>query len=473
MFGNSHNRLVTTFSSENIGKYWRYCQLYGVRNATRLALRRLRKPKGAPPLNVTPLLPLPVPASQGSLVDKTVSIVIPTKNAGAELRLLLKKLKAQVGLKPCEIILVDSGSSDDTATIAQAEGAKVVVIKSEEFDHAFARNQGAASATGDYILFMVQDALPLTNFWLWEMVTALQANSLAAVSCAEYPRSDSDLFYQFLIHSQYGGPGLNQNRLLAWDNSCSSYLGLRSNAQLSNVAALIRSDAFMRYGYRKAYAEDLDLGIRLIRDGHRLGFLHSTRVLHSHNRPAHYFLKRAYTDVRFLVDVFPNFSYPEVEHRERLFSDIFSLYERMNLLAQTMDRLPFPQTLVSLMEVMQPAVFELSDHPHASGKGADPQLYELIRTLRKDLDAESVALNLRRNMLLPHVSNSFQEFRQWLCAIYDEADSALAHEILRSLEKMFALHCGNHLAYLFLTCSNRGCLDERLSTLDRELTAGV
>ena len=473
MSGNRHSRLSATFSQENIGKYWRYCHIYGVWNATRLALRRLRKPKGAPPIHVTPLLPLRIPASQVNSVEKTVSVVIPTKNAGQELKFLLKKLKAQVGLKGCEIIVVDSGSSDGTPTIAQAEGAKVIPITSGEFDHAFARNKGAASATGDYLLFTVQDALPLTDLWLWEMVTALETNSLAAVSCAEYPRSDSDLFYQFLIHTQYGGPGLNQNCLLAWDDSCDSYLGLRANVQLSSVAALIRNDIFARYGYRRAYAEDLDLGYRLIRDGHRLGLLRGTRVLHSHNRPSYYFLKRAYADVRFLVEIFPNFVYPEVERREQLYSDIISLYERIAVLEHTVDCLPFPQRLVGLMGLLQAALSAASGHLPASGRGLDQQLGAFIRNLREGLRMESPAPTSRRNMLLPHFLDHFERFRQWLCVIYDEADETLAHELLRCLEKIFALHCGNHLSYLFLTCSNRGCRDEHLMALDRELTAGV
>ncbi len=79
---------LAAFSAENFAKYWRYCQLYGVNTATRLALRRFRTPKGGPPTHET-MLPSPALRMQEiqiSRVEKRISIVIPTKNAGCQSR---------------------------------------------------------------------------------------------------------------------------------------------------------------------------------------------------------------------------------------------------------------------------------------------------------------------------------------------------------------------------------------------------
>jgi glycosyltransferase involved in cell wall biosynthesis len=470
---NTRYRLRAALSRENVSKYWEYCQMYGIRSATRLALRRLRKPLGAPPSQITPLLPQPATGLQISKVEKTVSVIIPTKNAGPDLRVLLKKLRAQVGVRDIKVIVVDSGSSDATVLIARTEGATVIPVRAEDYTHAYARNKGAEAASGEYLLFLVQDAVPLTNLWLWEMVTALEANDLAAVSCAEYPRSDSDLFYQFSIYKQYDAWGLDQDRVLAWNDSCSSYLGLRSSAQLSDLAALVRTDVFAQYGFRKAYAEDIDLAIRLIRDGRRLGFLYHTRVLHSHNRPAYYFLKRGYVDARFLSDMAPNFVYPEIERKQRLLSDISSLYARVVRLEQMLPTLTFPQMLPELIEHLRAVVFESDRRQYADCEEKDVELSELISCLRQHRDPDHSMTLSPHNMLAPHVSRHFEEFGKWLCAIYDKADQTLAHNIASSLEKIFALHCGNHLSYLFLTCRNRGSLDAGLLEMDRELIAGV
>lgn len=469
---NVRNYLRGALFRENVSKYWQYCQMYGIRNATRLALRRLRKPMGKPPTYLTPLLPQPGRGFQISQIEKTVSIIIPTKNAGPDLRLLLKRLKAQVGVRSSEVIVVDSGSSDATVSIARAEGATVIPIPAEDYTHAYARNKGAEAASSDYLLFLVQDAFPLTTQWLWEMMTALEANDLAAVSCAEYPRSDSDLFYQFSIYKQYDACGLDENRVLAWNESCSSYLGLRSSAQFSDLAALVRADVFAQYGFRKAYAEDLDLAIRLIRDGRRLGLLCDTRVLHSHNRSAYYFLKRGYVDARFLSDVVPNFVYPEIQRKQRLFTDIFSLYWRLARLEETFQKLKFPHALPEFIKHLRAVAFASEWRPY-DGQKSDSELSQLISGLRQHLDTEHLTALPSRNMLMPHVARHFEEFGNWLCAIYDQADETLAHAIASSVEKIFALHCGNHLAYLFLTCSNRGSLDAELLDLDVKLMAGV
>ncbi len=457
---------------EGLAKYWRYCRTYGVRSATRLAWRRLGRPRGVPPLQTALLAsPRAVAASEISAVEGTISVVIPTRNPGPDFSLLIRKLKAQVGVRLGEIVVVDSGSTDQTPARAQAEGAKVIYIRPEEFTHSFARNRGAEAAGGDYLLFVVQDALPLTNVWLWEMVTALQSNNLAAVSCAEYPRCDSDLFYQFMIHQQYDSPGLCHDRLLAWDDSCSSYLGLRSNAQLSNVAALIRSQVFARYRYRTPYAEDLDLGVRLISDGWKLGFLHRTRILHSHNRPAAYFLRRGYADARHLPDVFPNYVYPDVEPKERLFADMFFLYQRVKSLTGAIGRTTFPQPTIKFSQQLRSLL--CSGECEGEGNLVDAELDEFIRGLCQKPDERQAAHARERNMLAPHLLRHFDEFCGWLSAVYEEADEGLARSMVSGVEKIFALHCGNHLAYLSLTAAHRGSLDESLLELDKKLRSGV
>lgn len=459
----------------NLVKYWRYCRIYGVRNATRLAIRRFRKPMGAPPVEVTPLV-IPVIANAEealSPIEKTISVVIPTKNAGRHIVPLLDKLKAQQGILQCEIVLVDSGSTDSTVALAVREGVKVEQIASQEFTHSFARNKGAERASGDYLLFMVQDALPLTDLWLWEMVTALETNKLAAVSCAEYPRSDCDLFYQFLIHNHYNSAGLDQDRILAWDKSCSSYLGLRSNAQISDVAALVRRDVFEHYHYQTGYAEDLDLGIRLIRDGHRLGFLHSTRVLHSHNRPPYYFLKRAYVDARFLVEVFPNFVFPELDDKPKLYGDVLMICNQVNQIARELPEIRFPLPVTQLMEHFL-TIFSAPQTEATSGReGLSFELRDFMQHLSEHYQMMSSRPDTKANMILPHIMDHLELLQKWICGIYDVADTYLARDIVSALEKVFALHCGTHLAYLYLTLRNRGKLDEAVIAMDGVMTAGI
>jgi glycosyltransferase involved in cell wall biosynthesis len=462
------------FSVANIVKFWRYCQMYGVLSATRLAIRRLQKPMGGPPVPMLPFSPAGTPNSESpvSANSKTVSVVIPTKNAAAYVAQLVDKLRAQQGIPQCEITFVDSGSTDDTLALAEREGVRVIQIAPDEFTHSFSRNKGADTTTADYLLFMVQDALPLTNLWLLEMITALETNKLATVSCAEYPRADCDLFYGFLIHSSYQS-GADGDRVLAWNESCSSYRGLRANARISDVAALIRRDIFNDYRYRTAYAEDLDLGIRLIRDGHRLGFLQSTRVLHSHNRSSQYFFKRGYVDVRYLVEIFSNFVFPDVVNKTRLLRDILTVGNRLREIARELQTLRFPLPTKELTERLKTGSVSWQEEPRLAKDGLGSELGGDMRLLLEPYRRVPSEATMKANMIWPHVLDHCERMHEWICDIYEVADRKFAGDLVSGWEKMFALHSGTHMAYLYLTLQNRGELDESLIALDRAMTVGV
>ncbi len=259
-------------------------------------------------------------------IDAKVSVVIPTLNAGPEFAWMLRKLRTQRGLREVEIVVVDSGSTDGTDAVAEAAGANVVRIPPSEFSHSHARNLGARNATGDYLLFTVQDAFPIGQHWLHAMLRQLRNpahGKLAAVSCSEFSRSDSDLMYDAMIDTHYRFLGcLEQDRV--GSHTGDDHMSLRSQGQLSDVACLIPRELFAQHGYQGDYAEDLDLGIRLIRAGWNVAMLASVKVVHSHNRPAWYYLKRSYVDVVFLVGMFEDFTYPRCESLPGLAAGIAS-----------------------------------------------------------------------------------------------------------------------------------------------------
>lgn len=466
------------FSIANFRKYLWFCRLYGVKNANRLAIQRLRKPKDSPGIIFRPhLLPdLNNPSSEASLplIDKKVSVVIPTKDAGQGFRALLKKLNSQKGVRECEIIIVDSGSKDATLDVAKEEGAKLVEIPPSSFDHAYARNKGAEHATGDYLLFTVQDALPLTDRWLWELARTVENNDVVAVSCAEYPRSDCDLFYRSIIWNHHRTLNLDKDRILAWDESCSSHWGLRSNGQISDIAALIKRDVFNQYKYKTKYAEDLDLGIRLIKDGHKIAFLYSTRVLHSHNRAAYYFLKRAYVDSRFLAEVFPDYAFPAVQDQEGLFRDIVSLYFRTNYVADAIVNLKDSEGVGSLigrirtMYTTEKGELKMRDGL-TKGNDLDGFVQNLIPHMREQLDSYTN----KDNMVLPHFLHHLGLLETYVAEIYQVVDESLARDLAAALYKLLALHSGAQLAHLYLTLSRQGSPERFLADFDRVLTAGV
>lgn len=240
-------------------------------------------------------------ATGSSSTRPSISVVIPAKNAGGEFHYLLQKLRAAEDDFDIETLVIDSGSTDDTVAIARDYGARVTVIPPEEFSHSGTRMRGSAMASGDYLLFMSQDVIPIGPDWLKELMRPLLDDARVAASHArDIPRSDADVFMCWLAWNAFRGRGWSADEIAGGDGVDVRRLSgphKRSLSQLTDTCCLLRREVFDEFGFSDVtYGEDLDLGYRLLMRGYRLAHLHSVGVVHSHNRSAYYFLKRTYVD---------------------------------------------------------------------------------------------------------------------------------------------------------------------------------
>ncbi|OGY21692.1 MAG: hypothetical protein A2113_04005 [Candidatus Woykebacteria bacterium GWA1_44_8] len=243
-------------------------------------------------------------------IPATISVVINTKNSPSYFKDILEKYKRQVGFKDKEIIIVDSGSTDDTLNLANYYGCKIIEIKPEEFRHGRSRNIGVEEAAGKYIVNAVSDAKPSALDLLAKVANKLEKNKAAAISVRQIPRSDADIFAAWTVWNHYQamfGGSLED----VWVENIKNYDSLpaferRKLAIIDDVFVLHRAEVIKKEKYDEnlRYAEDLDLSIRYIKKGRILGFLHSESVIHSHTRPPEYFFKRYFVDTNVIYEVF-------------------------------------------------------------------------------------------------------------------------------------------------------------------------
>ncbi len=86
----------------------------------------------------------------------TIAVVIPAYNAAGYIRRAIDSVLAQTR-RPDEIIVVDDGSTDDTATVVQSYGSGVRLIRQANAGASAARNTGINAATSEWIAFLDGD----------------------------------------------------------------------------------------------------------------------------------------------------------------------------------------------------------------------------------------------------------------------------------------------------------------------------
>jgi GT2 family glycosyltransferase len=380
----------------------------------------------------------------------SVSVVIPSWNAGDEFALLLSSLAAQQGCDCVEIIIVDSGSTDGTVKLARDYGARVIEISQAEFSHSHARNLGAQVATCEYLLFMVQDALPASNLWLHELIAAAQRLDVVAATCVESPREDADLLARLLgtLHTEYLGAA-EKDRVFSQPETV-SYNEIRRNCQLNNVACLIERQVFDRYGFQGAYAEDLDLGMRLGQDGHRMAALNTVKVVHSHNRAAYYHLKRGYVDCTMMAELFADYPEPPPIDLGKLGKEALASFQLLEaVVAQLRDSAIFPLPLGTLSALLIKHIEQAYKNPVAGLAypfNPNRDAYTQFLTKLAALSSDTAQVKFVGTSFALGVSGMLISLFDYLEGIYEVADAGLLASIGEFLQKIHALQLGAYLA---------------------------
>jgi len=206
-----------------------------------------------------------------------VSVIILTLNAGEGLRSLLETLLLQT--VPLELIVVDSSSTDNTLSIAEAYGAKVATVQRSDFDHGATRNFGLLQTSGDIVVFLTQDVIPAGKETVERLIAPFFADEL--VGCAYGRQLPSPGATVFASHSRifnYGPTSLVKSR----ENG---ERGVKVPF-LSNSFAAYRRKALEEIGLFKEdliSTEDTYAGARMLLAGYRIAYIADAKVYHSHN----------------------------------------------------------------------------------------------------------------------------------------------------------------------------------------------
>jgi GT2 family glycosyltransferase len=133
-----------------------------------------------------------------------ISVIVPARDAAATVEKTLRALGRQDGVESFEVIVVDNGSLDETAAIAERAGARVVRRARGEGPGA-ARNAGAAVASSDLLAFTDADCEPDPG-WLAAGLAALGSAALVQGAVVADPQAELGPFDRTVVVS--GATGL-------------------------------------------------------------------------------------------------------------------------------------------------------------------------------------------------------------------------------------------------------------------------
>jgi rhamnosyltransferase len=219
-----------------------------------------------------------------------ISVIIPTYNAAKDLEKLLESLRQQT--LPCEIIVIDTSSTDGTPEVAEHYRAIVKVIDKNTFDHGGTRTLAGKMAGGDILVYLTQDALPVDATSLEKLVKPLADSTVGAVYGRQVPRPGASLFGAHLRLFNY----LDTSSIKRLSDKAT--LGIKTPFFSNSFAAYRRTDLEQIGWFRERLilGEDTCAAARLLLAGHAVAYAADAVVYHSHDyTPAEEF--RRYFDV--------------------------------------------------------------------------------------------------------------------------------------------------------------------------------
>jgi len=210
------------------------------------------------------------------------SIIIPAYNAANRISACLEALLAQNTARNYEIIVVDDGSTDNTAEIVK-QYHQVRLITQANAGPASARNHGVEEAAGKMVLFIDDDCIASPD-WSERMLAPFDDPELIGAKGA-YLTNQKELtarFVQIEYEEKYDVLAKHQ------------YIDF-----IDTYSAAFRYREFLNAGgydnrFSTASTEDQEFSFRLANMGHKMIFIPDAKVRHTHVSTISGYIRKKY-----------------------------------------------------------------------------------------------------------------------------------------------------------------------------------
>ena len=258
----------------------------------------------------------------------SIDVVIPTYKPDDKFLTLIERLERQT-VKPDRIIVMNTEQKYYDRLIYGShfqdkyKNVEVYHISKREFDHGRTRHMAMKRTQGDFALFMTQDAVPVDEKLIEELLAAFQDGAVAVAYARQLPSKESGVIERYTREFNYPVVSMVKSA----DDL--EHLGIKTYF-CSNVCAMYRKSAYEELGgfvKHTIFNEDMIFAAAVIKSGYKIAYRAEAQVVHSHDFTNREQLKRNF-----------DMGVSQADHPE-IFAGVSSGAEGKKLVKQTADYL--------------------------------------------------------------------------------------------------------------------------------------
>lgn len=220
-----------------------------------------------------------------------VSIIVRCYNEEAHIGRLLSGIVQQSGVD-LEIIIVDSGSTDATVSIASQYTTNILNIKKEDFSFGYSLNVGCEAASGEILILASAHVYPLYHDWASRLIKPF-TNDQVACSYGRQCGNDVTKYSERRVFAHWfpNIPASNQTHPFC-----------------NNANAAIRRSVWQKFRYDEALTglEDIAWAKRVMSAGFRVAYVADAEVVHVHEETWRQVFNRYRREAIALKTIFPH-----------------------------------------------------------------------------------------------------------------------------------------------------------------------
>lgn len=237
------------------------------------------------------------------------SIVIRAYNEEKHIGRLLEGIRQQT-IRDVEIILVDSGSTDQTVSIAESFGARVVRIPSDEFTFGRSLNFGARAATCELTVIASAHVYPVYPDWLESLLRPFKDEKVA-LTYGKQRGYDGSKFSEHQIFHQWYPDESRPNQETAFCN---------------NANAAIRRSLWEKNPYNETLTglEDLAWAKWAKEQGYKIAYVADAEIIHIHNETPRGVYNRYRREAMAIRKIYPEANFNLYDFFRSTLTNIFS-----------------------------------------------------------------------------------------------------------------------------------------------------